>query len=152
MKSRSVLVVGAMVCAYAFQQSDQPRSPLSSPLLDPFATGWMVVDTSGDGIADQIAGKVVVPNNPTAAENAAAANIAGRIGYTTTGFTPPVVVTRAQDTTTGPRIVVEAGQPDGMPALQAGEGGVFRVADGLRVAGDADGLAAAAEGFAARAP
>ena len=45
-------------------------------------------DTNGDGIIDFIPGKVVVPPQPTAAQNAAAADIAARLGYATTGLTP----------------------------------------------------------------
>jgi hypothetical protein len=150
MKSRSILAATALVCAYAFQQSE-----LAAPnhLLDPFATGWLLIDTSGDGIADLVAGKVVVPDNPGAAENAAAANIAARLGYGSTGLTPPVVVTKAQDTTTGLRVTVSIGAADGVPVLEQEEGGVFLAANGLRIVGaDEDGLLAAAEAYAARAP
>src|SRR5436309_15723141 len=110
MKFRGILAAAALVCAYAFQQSE-PVAP--NHLLDPFATGWLLIDTSGDGIADFVAGKVVVPDDPSAAQNAAAANIAARLGYGSTGLTPPVVVTNTEDTTTGPRITIAI---DGAPA------------------------------------
>jgi hypothetical protein len=150
MKSRSLLAAAALVCAYAWQQSE----PVATDrVADPFATGWMLTDTNGDGIADFIAGKVVVPDNPSAAENAAAANVAARLGYGTTGLTPPVVVTNAQNRTTGPRITIARGGVDGIPALEKEEGGVFAGANGLRIVGaDEDGLTAAAEAYAARAP
>ena len=70
--------------------------PPPNHLTDPFATGWMVVDTNGDGIADFVAGKIVVPAQPTAVENAAAADIAARVGFATTGLTPPVVISTAR--------------------------------------------------------
>ncbi len=35
-------------------------------LSDPFAAGWMLVDTNGDGIADAIVGKIVVPDHSSA--------------------------------------------------------------------------------------
>ena len=60
------------------------RAPVDR-VADPFATGWMVVDTNGDGIADFIAGKIVVPRNARAAENAAAANFAARVGFAVHG-------------------------------------------------------------------
>ena len=60
---------------FAFQA---PSPPSSNHLADPFVTGWMLVDTNADGIADFINGKVVVPASPRAAENAAAANLAAR--------------------------------------------------------------------------
>ena len=55
------------------------------------------LDTNGDGIADFVAGKIVVPVQPTAVENAAAADIAARVGFATTGLTPPVVIGQAED-------------------------------------------------------
>ena len=66
----------------------------------------MLTDTNGDDIVDFIAGKVVVPAHPSAAENAAAADLAARLGYATTGFTPPVVISAADDRADGPRIYV----------------------------------------------
>src|SRR4051794_33070644 len=81
----------SLACAFAFQ------TPTAAPavvdrLADPFASGWMVADTNGDGIADFINGKVVVHANPTAAENAAAADVAARLGFASTGLTLPLVV------------------------------------------------------------
>jgi hypothetical protein len=80
------LVALSSLVAY---QSDAPRP---GHLADPFSAGWMLADTNGDDLVDFIAGKVVVPAYPTAAENAAAAEVAARLGYATTGFTPPVVI------------------------------------------------------------
>jgi hypothetical protein len=131
-----------------------PAPPAAKHLADPFAIGWMLVDTNGDGIADSINGKVIVPDAPTAAENAAAANLAARLGYGSTGLTPPLVVAGDRDRT-GPRIVINRA-PLGLPpgGFEKDEGGVFEVLDGgLLMAGDGDaGLSAAAEAYAARAP
>ncbi len=131
-------------------------------LLDPFASGWMLSDTNGDGIVDFVSGKVVVPANPTAAENAAAADIAARLGFSSTGLTLPLVIGAAEDRNDGPRIWVGRGavpaqhsSPIGQYAdkLQAGEGGVFSIDDNLAVVGRDDaGLLAAAEAFASRSP
>jgi len=41
----------------------------------------MLVDTNGDGLVDSIAGKVIVPDSPSSGENAAAANVAARLGH-----------------------------------------------------------------------
>src|ERR1035438_7507482 len=100
-----------------------PPAPSANRLTDPFATGWMLVDTNGDGIDDFVNGKVVVPASPTAAENAAAANIAARIGYGTTGLMPPLVV--SADSGRGPRIVIGKAPVD----LEKEEGGVFPAGD-----------------------
>ena len=67
----------ALACAFAFQSPSTPAP--ADRVADPFATGWMVTDTNGDGIADFIAGKIVVPAQASAAENAAAANLAARV-------------------------------------------------------------------------
>jgi len=42
----------------------------------------MLADTNGDGLADFINEKIVVPENPTA-------DFAARPGYNSTGLTPP---------------------------------------------------------------
>ena len=57
-----------------------PPTPAADHLAGPFANGWMLVDTNGDGIADFIAGKIGVRSPASAAHNAAAANIAARFG------------------------------------------------------------------------
>ncbi|HEX3746103.1 MAG TPA: M14 family zinc carboxypeptidase [Bryobacteraceae bacterium] len=139
------LVVFLFARCFAFQT---PSAPVVNHLQDPFAAGWILVDTNGDGIANMVNGKVLVPASPSAAENAAAANVAARLGYGSTGLTPPVVV--AGEAASGPHIVI-GGKPP--VELEKGEGGVFSSDGGLLVAGADDaGLTAAADGYAARAP
>jgi len=137
-----------IVCAFALQDTNVPASHLT----DPFATGWMVRDTNGDGIADFVEGKIVLPAQPTAAENAAAANLAARLGYATTGLTLPLVVTG--DPGGGPRIFVGRAAGSAPPVSLAGEeGAVFAVGENLVVVGaDDEGLLAAADAYSARAP
>jgi Zinc carboxypeptidase len=150
------LLVAAAIGAFAWQDTRTTETPLS----DPFATGWMLADTNEDGIADFIAGKIVVPAHPSAVENAAAADLAARAGYGTTGLTPPIVVTA--DPGSGPRIWVGR---DAIPAALAAEaanwiarlgkeeGGAFALGDGIAILGAEDaGLLAAAEAYASRAP
>ncbi len=149
------LLALAVASAFAFQ-TPQSASP-QARVADPFAIGWMLEDTNGDGIADYIAGRIVVPAQPTAAENAAAANLAARLGYGTTGLTPPVVVAANEDSGNGPRIYVGK---DAVPAtqlpkvtLETDEGGVFAIGQNLAVIGASDaGLMAAADAYSARAP
>ena len=146
--NKRLLLVPVLALLFSTLTAYQP-APDASHLTDPFATGWMLADTNGDGIADFVPGKIVVPDQPTATQNAAAADLAARLGFGTTGFTPPVVISAAEDRGGGPRIYV------GRPApveLQPEEGGVFAVDGNLVIAGRDDaGLLAAAEAYAARA-
>lgn len=64
-------------------------APRLASLFD-LATG-MVRDTNGDGLADAVAARVVVPASPSDGDVEAAANIAGRIGFETTAATLPFV-------------------------------------------------------------
>src|SRR5579885_2967453 len=145
---KSVLRCGALVVLLSSLVAFQPGG--ASHLADPFAAGWMVADTNGDGVVDFVPGKIVVPDQPTAAQNAAAADLAARVGFATTGFTPPVVIRAAEDRGGGPRIFIGRAAP---VELESQEGGIFAADGNLIVAGHDDaGLLAAAEAFAARAP
>ncbi len=131
-------------------------------ISDPFAIGWMLVDTNGDGIADAVVGKIVVPDHPSAAENAAAANFAARVGYGSTGLTLPIVITASEDHEIDlPHIWISKADANAMGAqiyslattLQKGQGGVFVAGVDLTVVGADDaGLDAAADAYSARAP
>src|SRR5579862_628310 len=161
MLKRSIPLL-TMVCAFAFQRPTAPAATSGNSVADAFRTGWMLVDTNGDGIADFVNGKVMVPLRPSAAENAAAANLAARLGFGTTGLTLPLVVNAGPNSGDGPRMWVGR---DAVPAqfaaelatlapkLEAEEGGVFAVGGNLAiVASDDFGLGAAADAYAARAP
>src|SRR5580658_2153050 len=148
------LLALAVASAFAFQTPQSGNPAPVDRVADPFAIGWLVVDTNGDGIADFINGKIVVPADPAAAENAAAANLAARLGFGSTGLTPPVVVPADRDSGGGPRIFVgrAAGALKGVE-LAADEGGAFAVGDNLAMIGADDaGLLAAADAYSARAP
>jgi len=148
---RPIALILALLVASALAFQSPPPAP-ADHVADAFATGWLLVDTNGDGIADFISGKIVVPANPTAAENVAAANLAARLGYGSTGLTPPLVVDAAHDAGGGPRIRLERQDPD-LPSLEKEEGGVTSIgADLVIIAPDDAGLLAAAEAYASRAP
>lgn len=161
-------VVFLAVCALSWPTSTQSTSTVpavsANPLEHAFEKGWVLEDTNGDNIADFVHGHVVVPAEPSAAENVAAANLAARLGYETTGLTMPVVQTATQSAgqASGPKIFVgsralpAAAFADLTPLvslLGLGEGGVFLSGDDLAVIGaDAPGLMAASTDFAARSP
>jgi len=64
-----------------------------------------VRDTNGDGLADSVAARVVLPAEPSVEDIEGAANIAGRLGFETTALTLPVVL-RAPDVTQPASIAV----------------------------------------------
>jgi hypothetical protein len=154
--------VSVVALALGSMAADPFAAGNGSHVTDPFATGWMLADTNGDGIVDFIPGKVVVPAHPSAVENAAAADIAARLGFASTGLTLPVAIDAAEDKADGPRIYVGREAVPEREAEQTGkladrlrpeEGGVFALEGNLVVLGhDAAGLRAAAEAFSARAP
>ena len=154
---RSIVPVSVVLtaCCLAFQGPPAPGEP--GRVADPFSTGWMLIDTNGDGIDDFVVGKIVVPAQSSAAENSAAANLAARLGFGSTGLTPPLVVDHAAAYPAGPRIFVGRAAPADLASLQPGlekeEGGIFSSGGNLAiVANDDAGLLAAAEAYAARAP
>ena len=158
------LILVLVVCAPSFPSATPPPAAPVNPLEHAFEKGWMLVDTNGDDVADFLRGHVIVPAQSTAAENAAAANLAARLGYETTGLTMPVVETanEARAGATGPKIFVGATSMSSsvsadlaplVSLLGPGEGGVFLTGEDLAVIGaDAPGLLAAANDFATRAP
>ena len=52
----------------------------------------LVRDTNGDGLADVVAGRIIVPAAPSLADVEAATNLAARLGYETTALTLPLLV------------------------------------------------------------
>src|SRR5206468_3310515 len=66
-------VLGVLALAAALLPLIAYQDPAPRHVADPFAAGWMLADTNGDSIVDFIQGKIVVPANPAAEQNAAAA-------------------------------------------------------------------------------
>lgn len=137
----------------------EAKATATNALENAFAKGWMLEETNGDDVVDFLRGHVIVPPEPTAAENAAAANLAARLGYETSGLTMPVVETTAQAESSGGKIYIGRAAPESAELTQmvsllgTGEGGVFLSGDNLVVEGaDEPGLLAAATDFAARSP
>lgn len=153
-----------------------PYAATSAPPADEspgLASIWnlstgLVRDTNGDGLADAIAARIIVPASPTVRESQAAANLAARFGFETTAFTLPFVVPHsdpagdtipifigAANTAIAP--LLQEGAID-LKALSAGQGLLAAVpapsGRGLAivVAGDDEGTLAAANVLAGRLP
>ncbi|HYL73327.1 MAG TPA: M14 family zinc carboxypeptidase [Bryobacteraceae bacterium] len=154
---KTAILLAACAGVFAFQR---PAGSTASAAVieDAFATGWMLADTNNDGLADFVNGKIVVPANPSAAENAAAADLAARVGFATTGLTLPIVVNASASGGGGPRIWIRpVSLPEELAKLASGfsddEGGIFAIGGNLALVAHGDkGLLAAAEAYAARAP
>src|SRR5579862_7000464 len=105
----AVGVVG--ICAADWPAWPQTSSSVEVRKCDPFVD-CVVEDTNGDGVADAVVGKILVSDEPTAAENAAAANLAARIGYETTGVTLPIVVPISKSATVVPHFWIASAFPE----------------------------------------
>ncbi len=166
-KCRSVFVCVLFACSIALSTSAHAqRAKPETPIENVFQLGLIVQDTNGDQIADAVCGHVVVTKSPDAAENAAAANLAARIGYETSALTLPIVVPGSPQSAKGCAAekaslwIGRAALPGAADVVdkeaaefQIGEGGVFSVSGGLVFVGnDPAGLLAAADAYAAHAP
>jgi hypothetical protein len=163
------LVVSLSSCLVAAQSVPKASTPndKESFLENPYHLGSLLQDTNADGIPDAVCGHIIVSAIPSAAENAAAANLAARIGYESSALTLPIVVQGQPKPVTGctgdaKNIWVGAGS---LPAASAasvrpilsslglGEGAIVAVDGGVAViAPDPVGLLAAGDAYAARSP
>ena len=73
------------------QQDGSPGGSLAG-LEDVFAPGVFLEDRNGDGVVDFINARIVLPSDPAPEEVAAAANIAARLGFESSAFTPGLAV------------------------------------------------------------
>lgn len=136
-------------------------------LEDPWQPGMLLQDTNGDKIVDAVCGHIIVAAAPSAAENAAAANLAARVGYETSAMTLPLVIQGAPQPVTGcgagaqniwvGEAAVPAAAASAVRAFSAtlglGEGAVIAVEGGAAIVGpDPVGLLQAANAYAERAP
>src|SRR6185437_1064674 len=155
----AVMVLGLVVGVAA-------QSPSLTGIFETSPTA-MLRDTNHDGHADAIVGHVVVPGQPSEAENAAAANFAARLTHLSLGMTPPLVVPATDARAAqGPHIYIGAGSAPAAESgavrgwtfrLPAGDGRVALLEPGtpnpdVLVVGDDRGLTTAADAFSARAP
>ncbi|HVH56261.1 MAG TPA: M14 family zinc carboxypeptidase [Vicinamibacterales bacterium] len=90
----SVLLALLLLGAGARWPQAAAPAPADTPglatVLD-LSTG-LIRDTNGDGIADAVAARIIVPASPTVEDSQAATNIAARLGFETSAFTLPLVL------------------------------------------------------------
>jgi hypothetical protein len=172
--NRNVLAVTALFAASlsaSVLAQAVPKPPAvvekESFLENPFHLGTLLQDTNADGIPDAVCGHIIVSATPSAAENAAAANLAARIGYESSALTLPIVIEGAAKPVAGctdaakniwigiaslPPAAATTVRPI-LNSLGLGEGAVVSVDGGIAViAPDPVGLLAAGDAYAARAP
>jgi hypothetical protein len=127
-----------------------------------------LTDTNGDGLADDVPGRIVLPDAATTAEATAAANIAARLGYETVAADLDPIRRRSELPTPIEQPVILVGAGAGEPGtdsenenrLGPGEGRIAAIAPdttytagALRiVGGDGSGLLAAANYASGRLP
>ena len=150
MRSSAVVLSLAVVLAAA-PAAAQPES-----LAALYALGGAVSDTNGDGVADRLNARVVLPGSPTAAQVAIAADLAARLGFETLALDLPMPTDAEMEIAVGDEALSRLGM-SGMGDLAAGRGAVelHTAGDSVIVGvrgGDDAGLAAAAAWLASRAP
>ena len=150
MRTSTVVLSLAAVLA-AVPAAAQPES-----LAALYALGGAVSDTNGDGVADRLNARVVLPGSPSAAEVAIAADLAARLGFETLALDLPFPTDAEMEIAVGDEALSRLGL-SGMGDISAGRGAVelHTAGDSVVVAvrgGDDAGLAAAAAWLASRAP
>jgi hypothetical protein len=170
----SLSIAALVACLLAGAPANRPLAQSHVPSLTALfeLAGGMVRDTNGDGLADAVAARIVVPQQPAAEEIEAAANLAARAGFETTALTLPLVVRAGEGAQAGAGtlpiligrenpLVTKVAARDGLDlaTLEPGQGLIASVRsplggpDGLLVAGgDAAGTLAAANYLASRLP
>jgi hypothetical protein len=161
------LVFVLLVVAATAVTRTAPGDTAPASLADFFTPGIVFQDRNGDGAIDFVDARIVVPEQPSSAELAAAADIGGRLGYETSAMTLPLPFARGfQPGQAMPTIFVGAkslaGSGVGLDAiggsgLRAGDGAVVAFSQGGKAAvavlgGDEVGLESAAVMLAGHLP
>ena len=116
MNKRFLLVLAlAAVCPLSGagqQRAESPAAPAA--LSDFFKPGLVFQDRNGDGVVDFVDARIVLPEQPSSGELAAASDVAARLGYETSAMNLPLPVLRNDANASGARA-------DGARAFQASE-------------------------------
>jgi hypothetical protein len=94
--ARTSACVLLAICLTAIGWPEAARENPPNGTVAGLSTMWslntgLIRDTNGDGLADAVAARIVVPAAPTVREIQAASNIAARLGFETTALTMPLV-------------------------------------------------------------
>ncbi|HEV8345922.1 MAG TPA: M14 family metallopeptidase [Vicinamibacterales bacterium] len=94
--TRRVLLLAVAVAAVSLPLRPAVRviadTPHPQTLTTLVAANSLTRDSNGDGLADVVAARVIVPANPSLADLETATNLAARLGYETTALTLPLVI------------------------------------------------------------
>src|SRR3954470_13040680 len=149
------------------KRADAPPAPAA--LDDFFKPGLVFQDRNGDGAIDFVDARILLPQEPSAGEIAAASDVAARLGYETSAMNLPLTVLRSDGSpqaSASPGIFVGAKSLAGTGAtldaiggagLKAGEGAVVAFTNGGQLAvavlgADEAGIASAAVMLAGHLP
>src|SRR5882672_10905497 len=157
----------ASVCPLSGAGQQRTDGPVPAALSNFFKPGVVFQDRNGDGAVDFVDARIVLPEEPSPGELAAASDIAARLGFETSAMNLPVPVSRGFDAAqvsptifvgvkslAGSGVTLEA---IGGTGLKAGDGAVIAFSQGGKTAvavlgGDESGLASAAIVLAGHLP
>jgi hypothetical protein len=157
----------ASLCPLSGAGQQRTDVPVPAALSDFFKPGVVLQDRNGDGAIDFVDARIVLPEQPSPGELAAASDIAARLGFETSAMNLPVLVSRGFDAAqANPAIFVGAKSLAGSgitldaiggAGLKAGDGAVIAFSSGGKtfvavLGGDEVGLASAAIMLAGHLP
>jgi len=169
---RKALSLALLVASTAIGYTAPGDAGAPASLSTFFKPGAAFQDRNADGVVDFVDARIVLPERPSAADIAAAANVAARLGYETTAMNLPLAPPKrsereggqagdgAATVFVGAKSLAQAGTTAdaiGAGTLKAGDGVVaaFTASGKPAVAilgGDDDGLSAASVMFAGHLP
>src|SRR5580704_1705903 len=156
----------AALCPLSGAGQRADTTPVPAALSDFFKPGVVLQDRNGDGAIDFVDARLILAEQPSSVELAAASDIAARLGFETSALNLPLTVARGYQPADNPTIFVGAKSLAGSgvtlaaiggAGLKAGDGAVLAFSQGGRLAvavlgGDDEGLASAAVMLAGHLP
>src|SRR5438128_9986535 len=97
MLMKRLFLVFLVIISFGAFGRTAPGDPAVS-LSEFFKPGVVFQDRNGDGAVDFVNARIVLPENPTASELSAAADVAARLGFETSAMDLPVVRLKPETT------------------------------------------------------